>query len=80
MGTLWIEGDTAALCYWNEHEKTKQTFHGDAVNTGDLFVRDPAASWYRGRSDELIKVGGIWIAPPRSSTAWSRIRTSSSAR
>jgi benzoate-CoA ligase family protein len=64
VGTLWIEGDTAALLYWNEHEKTKQTFHGDLVNTGDLFVRDPDGFfWYRGRSDELIKVGGIWVAP-----------------
>jgi benzoate-CoA ligase family protein len=64
VGTLWVEGDTAALCYWNEHEKTKQTFHGDAVNTGDLFVRDDDGFfWYRGRSDELVKVGGIWVAP-----------------
>jgi benzoate-CoA ligase family protein len=64
VGTLWIEGDTAALLYWNEHEKTKQTFRGDLVNTGDLFVRDSEGFyWYRGRSDELIKVGGIWVAP-----------------
>jgi benzoate-CoA ligase family protein len=64
VGTLWIEGDTAALLYWNEHEKTKQTFHGDLVNTGDLFVRDSEGFyWYRGRSDELIKVAGIWVAP-----------------
>jgi len=64
VGTLWIEGDTAALLYWNEHEKTKRTFSGDLVNTGDLFVRDSEGFyWYRGRSDELIKVGGIWIAP-----------------
>jgi benzoate-CoA ligase family protein len=64
LGTLWIEGDTAALLYWNEHEKTKRTFRGDLVNTGDLFVRDPDGFfWYRGRSDELIKVGGIWVAP-----------------
>jgi benzoate-CoA ligase family protein len=64
VGTLWIEGDTAALLYWNDHEKTKQTFSGDLVNTGDLFVRDPDGFfWYRGRSDELIKVGGIWVAP-----------------
>jgi benzoate-CoA ligase family protein len=64
VGTLWIEGDTAALLYWNEHEKTKQTFHGDSVNTGDLFVRDSEGFyWYRGRSDELIKVGGIWVVP-----------------
>jgi benzoate-CoA ligase family protein len=64
VGTLWIEGDTAALLYWNEHEKTKRTFSGDLVNTGDLFVRDPDGFfWFRGRGDELIKVGGIWVAP-----------------
>jgi benzoate-CoA ligase family protein len=64
VGTLWIEGDTAALLYWNEHEKTKRTFAGDVVKTGDLFVRDgDGFFWYRGRADELIKVGGIWIAP-----------------
>ena len=64
VGTLWIEGDTVALLYWNEHEKTKRTFSGDLVNTGDLFVRDrDGFFWYRGRSDELLKVGGIWVAP-----------------
>jgi benzoate-CoA ligase family protein len=63
-GELWIEGDTAALLYWGEHEKTKQTFHGDRVKTGDLFERDEDGYfWYRGRVDDLIKVGGIWVAP-----------------
>jgi benzoate-CoA ligase family protein len=63
-GELWIEGDTAALLYWGEHEKTKQTFHGDTVKTGDLFERDDDGYfWYRGRVDDLIKVGGIWVAP-----------------
>ena len=63
-GELWIEGDTAALLYWGEHEKTKQTFSGDRVKTGDLFERDEDGYfWYRGRVDDLIKVGGIWVAP-----------------
>jgi benzoate-CoA ligase family protein len=63
-GELWIEGDTAALLYWGEHEKTKQTFTGDTVKTGDLFERDTDGYfWYRGRVDDLIKVGGIWVAP-----------------
>ncbi|HET9324868.1 MAG TPA: benzoate-CoA ligase family protein, partial [Gaiellaceae bacterium] len=63
-GELWIEGDTAALLYWGEHEKTKETFHGDRVKTGDLFERDEDGYfWYRGRADDLIKVGGIWVAP-----------------
>ena len=63
VGTLWIEGDTAALCYWNEHEKSKRTFHGDSVNTGDLFARDPDGFfWYRAqrRADQG---GWRWVAP-----------------
>jgi benzoate-CoA ligase family protein len=64
LGTLWIEGDTAALLYWNEHEKTKKTFSGDLVKTGDLFVRDADGYfWFRGRGDQLLKVGGVWVAP-----------------
>jgi benzoate-CoA ligase family protein len=64
VGTLWIEGDTAALLYWAEHAKTKRTFAGDVVRTGDLFVRDADGFfWYRGRADDLVKVGGIWVAP-----------------
>ena len=63
-GELWIEGDTAALLYFNEHEKTKRTFHGDVVRTGDLFARDADGYFaYRGRADELLKVGGIFVAP-----------------
>jgi benzoate-CoA ligase family protein len=63
-GELTIVGDTAALLYWGEHDKTKQTFDGDRVRTGDLFVRDEDGFfWYRGRADDLIKVGGIWVAP-----------------
>ena len=63
-GELSIEGDTAALLYWNEHEKSKATFSGDTVRTGDLFERDEDGYfWYRGRADDLIKVGGIWVAP-----------------
>src|SRR4030095_8593781 len=29
MGTLKIKGDSAALCYWNAHEKSKETFARD---------------------------------------------------
>src|SRR5581483_8641424 len=63
-GELLVEGDTAALMYWGEHAKTKQTFAGDRVRTGDLFERDGDGFFhYRGRADDLLKVGGIWVAP-----------------
>jgi len=63
-GELLVTGDTAALLYWGDGEKTKRTFNGDTVRTGDLFERDDDGYfWYRGRVDDLIKVGGIWVAP-----------------
>ncbi len=63
-GELSIEGDTAALLYWNEHEKSKADVRGDTVRTGDLFERDEDGYFcYRGRADDLLKVGGIWVAP-----------------
>jgi benzoate-CoA ligase family protein len=63
-GELLVTGDTAALLYWDDHEKTRRTFNGDTVRTGDLFERDDEGFfWYRGRADDLIKVGGMWVAP-----------------
>ena len=63
-GELLVTGDTAALLYWDDPEKTERTFDGDTVRTGDLFERDDDGFfWYRGRVDDLIKVGGIWVAP-----------------
>jgi benzoate-CoA ligase family protein len=63
-GRLWIEGDTAALMYWNAREKSVQTYAGDVVMSGDLFARDADGFFhYRGRADDMLKVGGIWVAP-----------------
>jgi benzoate-CoA ligase family protein len=64
MGTLKIKGDSASLCYWNAHEKSKQTFAGDWCTTGDQFHLDADGYyWYHGRTDDMLKVGGIFVAP-----------------
>ena len=64
MGTLKIKGDSAALCYWNAHEKSKETFAGDWCTTGDQFHVDmDGYYWYHGRTDDMLKVGGIFVAP-----------------
>jgi benzoate-CoA ligase family protein len=64
MGTLKIKGDSAALCYWNAHEKSKETFAGDWCTTGDQFhVDSEGYYWYHGRTDEMLKVSGIFVAP-----------------
>jgi benzoate-CoA ligase len=64
MGTLKIKGDSAALCYWQAHEKSKETFAGDWCTTGDQFrVDEQGYYWYCGRTDEMLKVSGIFVSP-----------------
>jgi benzoate-CoA ligase len=64
MGTLRIRGDSAALCYWQAHEKSKETFAGDWCTTGDQFhVDEEGYYWYHGRTDDMLKVSGVFVAP-----------------
>ena len=64
MGTLRVKGDSAALCYWNAHEKSKETFAGDWCTTGDQFHADAEGYyWYHGRTDDMLKVSGVFVAP-----------------
>ena len=64
MGTLRVRGDSAALCYWQAHEKSKETFAGDWCTTGDQFHADAEGYfWYHGRTDDMLKVSGIFVAP-----------------
>jgi benzoate-CoA ligase family protein len=68
-GRLWIRGPTAALMYFGERGKSVETFAGDVVMSGDLFSRDADGMFtYRGRADDLLKVGGIWVAPAEIET------------
>jgi benzoate-CoA ligase len=64
VGNLLIKGDAVCSCYWNQHEKTKQTIQGDWLNTGDKYYRDADGYfWYVGRSDDMLKVKGMWVSP-----------------
>jgi benzoate-CoA ligase family protein len=64
IGRLWIRGQSASLMYWQEPAASERTFAGDLVMSGDLVERDPDGYFlYRGRADDLLKVGGIWVAP-----------------
>ncbi len=64
VGNLIVKGDSACSCYWNQHERTKQTIEGEWVRTGDKYTRDvDGYFWYAGRSDDMIKAGGMWVSP-----------------
>ncbi|MFB9584678.1 benzoate-CoA ligase family protein [Streptomyces goshikiensis] len=64
-GVLEVTGATAALEYWQEPAKSAAAFPAPhTVRSGDLAVRDADGFFhYRGRKDDLLKVGGVWIAP-----------------
>jgi len=63
-GQLYISGESTARCYWNNAERTAATMVDGWLNTGDTYRRDEQGYFYYcGRSDDMMKVGGIWCSP-----------------
>lgn len=64
IGELQVAGPTAAAGYWNNREKTRQTFCGPWLRTGDkYYVNENGCYVHAGRSDDMLKVGGIYVSP-----------------
>jgi len=64
IGSLVIKGDSTCAYYWNRHDLTKRTIEGHWIRTGDHYYQDPDGFyWFAGRSDDMLKVGGIWVSP-----------------
>ena len=61
---LVVSGPSSAMSYWNNPEKSGQTFVGEWTRTGDKYTTDADGYYiYSGRSDDMLKVGGIWVSP-----------------
>ena len=64
IGNLLVKADSTCGYYWNEHEKTKNTIAGHWLRTGDKYSQDEEGYfWYAGRSDDMLKVSGVWVSP-----------------
>jgi benzoate-CoA ligase len=64
VGELQVNGPTAAMCYWNNREKTRSTFQGAWTRCGDKYSVDADGYYtYAGRSDDMLKVSGIYVSP-----------------
>jgi benzoate-CoA ligase len=64
MGDLYIKGPSAALMYWGNREKSRATFQGEWTKSGDKYVRNADGTYtYSGRSDDMIKVSGVYVSP-----------------
>lgn len=63
-GELQISGPSSAVQYWNQPEKSRATFIGGWTRSGDKYYRNAAGYYvYSGRSDDMLKVSGIYVSP-----------------
>ena len=64
LGHLEVAGPTSAIMYWNQRAKSRETFKGPWTRTGDKYTLDADGYYiYGGRSDDMMKVGGIYVSP-----------------
>ena len=63
-GDLYIHGPSSALMYWGNRAKTRETFQGGWTKAGDKYIRNADGTFtYSGRSDDMLKVSGIYVSP-----------------
>jgi benzoate-CoA ligase len=63
-GDLYTKGPSAALMYWGNREKSRETFQGSWTKSGDKYIRNADGTYtYGGRSDDMLKVSGIYVSP-----------------
>ena len=64
IGDLLVSGPTAAAGYWNNRERSRTTFLGQWTRTGDKYFEDEDGYYvYCGRSDDMMKVSGLFVSP-----------------
>jgi benzoate-CoA ligase family protein len=64
IGNLLVKSETTALLYLHKSERSRKTFLGEWLFTGDkYYVDEDGYYWHAGRSDDMLKVGGIWVSP-----------------
>ncbi len=70
QGELQVSGPTSAIGYWNNRERTRSTFLGPWTRTNDVYVeRADGCYVYAGRSDDMLKVGGVYVSPSEVESA-----------
>ncbi len=73
IGNLLVRGESVALSYLHQYERSRKTFLGEWLFTGDKYVVDADGYYtHAGRSDDMLKVGGIWVSPMEVEAALTR--------
>jgi benzoate-CoA ligase len=64
IGDLLVSGPTSAAYYWNNRGRCRATFMGRWTRTGDKYFEDDDGYYvYCGRSDDMLKVSGMYVSP-----------------
>jgi len=64
LGELQVRGPTSAIMYWNNRAQSRTTFLGEWTRSGDKYIEDKDGYYvYCGRRDDMLKVGGMYVAP-----------------
>jgi len=64
LGELQVRGPTSAVMYWNNRDQSRTTFLGEWTRSGDKYIEDRDGYYvYCGRRDDMLKVGGVYVAP-----------------
>jgi benzoate-CoA ligase family protein len=64
VGAMWVKGESRAIGYWQQMDDTMHAFRGEWYASGDMLRRNPDGTYvYCGRSDDMLKVSGKWLAP-----------------
>ncbi|MGB0627526.1 MAG: benzoate-CoA ligase family protein [Alphaproteobacteria bacterium] len=64
IGNLMIRGESVTSRYWNQPERTAAAITDGWIRTGDSYMQDEDGCFICcGRSDDMLKVGGIWVSP-----------------
>ena len=64
VGDLLVKGGSITAGYWHKLEATRRALQGEWIRTGDKYYCDAeGVYWYCGRSDDMLKVSGQWVAP-----------------
>ena len=63
-GDLYVQGPSAAMFYWGNRDKSRETFQGAWTKSGDKYVRNADGTYtYAGRTDDMLKVSGVYVSP-----------------
>ena len=63
-GVLHVRTPSASPAYWNRVDRSRATFLGEWLRTGDVLTRDADGFFHHlGREDDFFKVAGMWVTP-----------------